>query len=227
MLSKRNAFLSIDIGVHNLGFTLLIEKSHEQTNNLETLTFAENYELAFNIFDITEFAKKHYPKQQIVEQRCLSIKFFFEDLSKSFNLQLVLIERQVPSNTIAMELMYAIFSNALNYCSPVSSKESGLCQNVINFDPKNKFLLIHETYDTKNKHHKKQSISYAKAFLKNNYPELLTKFNTFEKQDDIADSLNQLLVYLASNSSLITFKNKELYNISTLRNYYDLQSFDA
>ena len=162
-------YLSIDIGINNLGYTL-------SDANLSVIQFG--------LFDITEYSKKHYKKMDIVDSRCRSINDFFKTVINETALLGVIIEKQTPNNIVAMSLMYAIFTASLSYTS-----------NVILFDPKLKFTYIHESYTTLNKKHKKLSIKMALEFLSNN-PDLMSRFEKFTKKDDIADSLNQLIVYL-------------------------------
>ena len=150
------ALLSIDIGYKNLGYTLFEMKndasneSNEQneldilidleSNEQTTKTFNKltDYTPHFGIFNITE----HSHSSNVVESRCKAIDDFFEFIVKRYQLVRVVIEKQVPTNTIAMCLMYAIYTKALQYCD---------VDNIVVFDPKVKFTSINEEYNTKNK----------------------------------------------------------------------------
>ena len=158
----------------------------------------------FDIFNITEHTAKL--KLNVVESRCIAINTFFEDIAKQYSIVRIIIEKQVPNNTIAMELMYSIYTKALQYCEH---------KDVIIFDPKLKFSSINEPYDTKNKKHKKQSIMYAGNLIKNSYPSMLEQFNSHPKKDDIADAFNMLII------DMIT-KNEVNIDFTQLRRLYGL-----
>lgn len=181
---KSDCIISIDIGYKNLGYTIfVIDRSKPIT--------LQNIVPHFDIFNMTAYASKL--KLNTVESRCIAINAFFEDIAKKYNITRIIIEKQVPSNTIAMELMYSIYTKALQYCEHDA---------IIIFDPKLKFSSINEEYDTKNKKHKRQSILYASNVIKSVYPDLLQQFNDHPKKDDIADSFNMLLVNMIDRKDL-------------------------
>ena len=184
---------------------------HMNVNNIDnsivdntTLTFS-NITPIFDIFNITDFASK-IKHVNIVESRCIAINTFFDNIAKQYNIIRIIIEKQVPNNTIAMELMYSIYTKSLQYCDH---------NDIIIFDPKLKFSSISETYDTKNKKHKRQSILYAENLIKSTYPSLLQQFNSHPKKDDIADSFNMLVVNMISRNDLdINFDQlRKLYGL--------------
>ncbi len=76
--------------------------------------------------------------------------------------------------------MYSIATEALNYTN-----------NVIIFTPAEKFKTFQIPYSTKNKQHKRLSITLASNLINKKFPSLINKFNSFEKKDDISDSINQ------------------------------------
>ena len=159
--------LSIDIGRHNLGYTYF-ELSDNVIANIE-----------FGIYDIDESTSNN-----VVIHRCKRLSEFFDMcLDKYGKIDFITIERQVQTNTIAMELMYAITSIAL-----------GITDNVTIFDPASKFTSIGLPYSVKNKSHKKLSIEMAETFLSSNFSDSVRLFNSHQKRDDIADSLNQGIV---------------------------------
>lgn len=179
--SKRRKLLSIDIGRKNLGYSIIL---YDQSNAISDL------DISFGIYTIDDL---RVPKD-IVTYRCEKIKQFFDNLNNDHSLTDIVIERQVPTNTIAMELMYCIVSTAIN---AVGS------ENVHIFDPKLKFSYIKEEYTTANKQHKKASIQYAKNVLsKQQDTKNLALMNSHSKKDDIADSLNQGLVWLSLNKKI-------------------------
>ena len=77
-----------------------------------------------------------------------------------------------------------------------------------------KFTSIGLNYDTKNKNHKKKSIELAKKLLsKLNNDELMERFLSNSKQDDIADAINQAIVWSYKNKKLTSKQIIELYDL--------------
>jgi Holliday junction resolvasome RuvABC endonuclease subunit len=150
--------LSIDIGIHNLGYALWDTKT-----------------LSFGIINIDK-----YNNMNVVE-RCTKLYLEINNLFNKCQFQTVIIERQVNLNTLAMELMYALTSIMLYYT-----------EDIIIFDPKLKFTKIRESYNTRNKEHKKKSIAYAKNIL--THINHSNEIDEFEKQDDVSDAITQLII---------------------------------
>lgn len=197
---------SIDIGYKNLGYTIIelpeqLENILPKSSERGSLNLSES-PIFFDIFNITE----QHKNKDVVSSRCLAIEELFNMVSKNHLIDLVIIEKQVNQNVIAMSLMYSIYTKALEYVHP---------DYIFIFDPKLKFNAIHESYITKNKLHKKQSIKNALNFITETHSSLVKPFSLFKKQDDIADSLNQALVYLA-------YKNISIETLSDLRKLYGL-----
>lgn len=170
--------LSIDIGTSNLGYTFI---------DFDTEHGLADMGIRFGIFQIDAGKKV---KDSIVIHRIKKVKELF---SMFPILDYVIIERQVNINTEAMELMYAIASAAM-------SRVSDNCVTI--FDPALKFTHYHLKYNTKGKAHKRLSIQIANEFLEKYYPELIDEFSTYEKKDDISDSLNQAIVWLRKNNMI-------------------------
>lgn len=189
-----HAILSIDIGVKNLGYTIF---SYDNPP-----TSIVDYNISFGIFNITSNISK---KDDTVSGRCKVIQRFFSTLSSTYTFDHIIIEKQVQTNTIAMELMYSIYSFSLTYTP-----------SIYIFDPKLKFNYIHVPYDTKNKAHKKQSIEYATTTISTIYPDSLPSFLSNTKKDDISDSLLQGLTYISMNNLTeeTHLSLRKLYNIS-------------
>ena len=159
-------YLSIDIGIKNLGYAIYD---------------ADYNDLEFGMFNIEAHMNKNI---EVVTERCRVIKQFFNHLNvESFDA--IIIERQVNKNITAMSLMYAIANEALNYTS-----------NVIIFAPLLKFKTFGIKYSTKSKEHKKLSVNIALNLLQTHFPDLVDIFKAFKKKDDIADSINQLFTIL-------------------------------
>lgn len=172
--------ISIDIGRKNLGYTIAsaVDFNKAKINDVKFIS---------GVYDLNEKPSKG----EIVLQRILALKIFFEITIKD-DVFCAIIERQVPSNLIAMELMYSVVSFISKYTN-----------NIYIFDPKLKFNTIGQTYNTRNKEHKKQSINNMYKFIssvKNPcFNELETLLKDAKKRDDIADSFNQLIIYACMN----------------------------
>ena len=156
--------LSFDIGVKNLALAVI-----------------EYPQISFKLNDIS--------KAKDALDRCRTVQELMRDVKE--NVTAVVIEKQYPTNTVAMELMYSIISFALSFTD-----------NIYLFPPKEKFDFLGLEYTTKNKAHKKLSVELAKKFLARNYPPLYQEFCRYSKQDDIADALNQALVFGVKNKYL-------------------------
>ena len=176
---KQLCTLSIDIGKKNTGYAIMTY------NDINTATF-DNIQLEFGIFDIDESRKK-----DIVIVRCEAIRNFIQNISNKYIIDRVIIEKQVANNIVAMGIMYSIVTSCLEYTN-----------NVVLYDPKHKFLDIHEKYTTKNKLHKRISTSYAKNMLHNKFTHLEKSFCSNKKKDDISDAINQMFTYYVTNGKM-------------------------
>jgi hypothetical protein len=98
-------------------------------------------------------------------------------------IDLVLVEKQVPQNTKCTKIMHIIVGVV-----------TGLGIRVHLVDARNKFRALGVTYSTLNHAHKFLSIELALAWLKDSGIEDLspTKLSEYGKQDDISDAINQL-----------------------------------
>ena len=121
--TKANYILSIDIGIHNLGWCVM--ETNPNTPYLE-----------FGLYDIDEDNKN----KDTVLYRTAKVHEFVKQIFDIYNVSTVIIERQVNVNTMAMELMYSLVSSIYPYT-----------RNIIIFDPKLKFTTLSLKYDTKNK----------------------------------------------------------------------------
>lgn len=176
--------LSIDIGKKNLGYAI------KYTND----DISESLYL-FDIFDISNYLNN---KESIVLQRAQILHDFLLNQITNYNIQKVIIERQVQTNTIAMELMYSIVSILITM---------GI-NNIIIFDPKLKFTKLKQHYNTKNKEHKRLSIKITELLLQDIAPNLLDQFNIHTKKDDISDALIMLYLETSDSEKILSFSNK-------------------
>lgn len=158
--------LSIDIGIRHLGYSILTDEG-----------------LIFDIFDI-EDTYNHDPKlkklNSVPVQRAYVLNQFLTDIIEKYAIERIIVERQVQTNTVAMEIMYSIISLCITKI-PLDA--------LIIYDPKKKFTDLHLKYSTKNKEHKRLSINVCREKLAQLYPALLPSFEKHKKKDDIADSI--------------------------------------
>lgn len=154
--------LSIDIGIHNLAYAI-----------------HKDGELIFDMFDIDAHITAR--KCNVVIQRVKVVNDFINEIFGKYNIEKVIIERQVNNNTVAMEMMYLITATCIRYT-----------ENIIIFDPKLKFSTLRLPYDTRNKAHKKLSVQIITNYLARYYP--ANDITKYKKKDDIADSVFMLLV---------------------------------
>lgn len=182
-----HCILSLDLGIKNLGYSII------SYTKFGKLLFKE-LSIKFGIFNIAENIPK---KSNVVTGRCNALHTFFSDIAELYTIDFIIIERQVSRNTMAMELMYATTAIAMFHCP-----------DVIIFDPKNKFNKLEIEYSTDGKKHKKQSSLYARNLIKNNFNELIEEFDSYEKKDDISDSLNQCFVWMLENGFLTITKEE-------------------
>ena len=131
-ISKSETILSIDIGKKNLGFTI----------------YNEN-EFTFGIFDITKKLKQKKLNENIEGRNQILIKWLKQQ-RKKYNITKIVVEKQVIKNVVAMCIQSCIITFALMYKLEITT-----------FDPKNKFKLTGDQYDSKRKEHKKLAIKYA------------------------------------------------------------------
>ena len=158
--------LSIDIGIRHLGYSILTDEG-----------------LIFDIFDI-EDTYNNDPKlkklNSVPVQRAYVLNQFLTNIIEEYSIERIIVERQVQTNTVAMEIMYSIISLCITKI-PLDA--------LIIYDPKKKFTDLHLKYSTKNKEHKKLSINVCREKLAQLYPALLPSFEKHKKKDDIADSI--------------------------------------
>ena len=152
-----------------------------------------------------DVVKKGAKSKDVVTYRCTRIKEFFDKILSEYKvLKYVVIERQVPRNTVAMNLMYGIDAYAQIYTD-----------NIFIFDPKMKFTKLGVSYNTQNKAHKILSIDMAKKIMNSIFPNYSKEIDTYEKQDDIADSFNQGMVHGIVNKIFNNYQDlsviKELF----------------
>lgn len=170
----KKAIVSIDIGIENLAVVVMTDYN----NSLSDIT------LQFDLYNLNNYCGRN----KIIISRCNAVKSIIKTISQNYIIDKIIIERQVQQNTIAYSMMYGIVSIAL---FSVSSED------IIIFDPKNKFTSLGISYTTKNKEHKKLSISLINNFLTNIKSKSLLSFNVLVKKDDVADAILQALVVIS------------------------------
>jgi hypothetical protein len=158
---------SFDIGTKNLAYVVITseEKLHFKLINLDNRIKCEESKTFRRCRVLTEIMN---------EAISLTIGFPIR----------IVIEKQVRANITAMGLMYSLVSLALTYT-----------EDVIEFVPNQKFILMNQSYTTLKKVHKALSVQMTKDLLTKYYPGMLSMFNHLEKKDDVADSF--LMAYLS------------------------------
>ena len=213
--------LSIDIGKNNLGFTIADFTPHPDFHPKEGKKKPLNpysisdFRFRADLYDI-EGSKI---KADVVTKRVSGLyNFANENGLLDGSLEMLIIERQVPTNLIAMELMYSVVSMFWPFT-----------KNVIIFDPKLKFEAIGQVYNTKNKAHKKQSILNMRTlmdiFENDSFPELKKSLDDKKKQDDVADSFNQLMITLVLKGYL-DMDPRDLYRTRTNETNSDANTYE-
>lgn len=179
LMSESQSILSIDIGVKNLGYSVITYK--------EPVYTIEDVDVVFGICNISDGKGA---SDTVIASRCTALLAFLSKLMYDHNITRVIIEKQVPTNVKAMELMYAIYgmsSILLGTTDP---------DKLVIYDPKLKFTTLNVPYNTKNKAHKRQSIAYASRLFDSVFKSGKDAFAKHQKKDDIADSLNQALIWM-------------------------------
>lgn len=186
--------LSIDIGERNLGWTVCAI-----ADSLEMSRFWSGR------YDLTT----HKKQTNVVLERVTAVHTFIDDIMSGKligqlipSLKFVIIERQVPANEPAMCLMYAVASALYRYTN-----------DIVIFDPKLKFSYVNQTYVTKNKAHKKQSVDNMRRICQHyRWNELEHELDDASKRDDIADSFNMMIVTLSSRGLITIDELKAIVN---------------
>lgn len=164
-MTDKFTLLSIDIGKKNLGYSIY-----------------DGIDLKFGIFNITKYIKQ-YKLIDNMEGRNIILLNWLKQIHKKYNINKIVVEKQVINNVVAMCIQSCIIS----FC---------IMNNIDNlsYDPKNKFTFSGDTYNSSKKEHKKLAIKYTENILLYYYPDQLEYFNSFNKKDDISDSI--LMNYL-------------------------------
>ncbi len=180
-----DAVFSFDIGKNNLGYAIRTDDT-----------------LSFGIFDIDgRIGNQAMKSKSVTVSRIFVLKEFVSSLVAIYNPVKIIIEKQVQLNTIAMEIMYCLASICSEYVDE---------NNLIIFDPKLKFTTLKIPYNTKNKYHKKLSISMCRNLLSIIYPDKLDDFDSHTKQDDISDAINMIYVHdcIIDNKQIVYLREK-------------------
>jgi hypothetical protein len=108
-------------------------------------------------------------------------------LLNQFEINQVLVEKQVPQNTKCMKIMYLIVGLYGGRGVPVEV-----------VDARQKFEALGVEWTRVNKAHKQLSVDLAKAWLEESGVEDFSsrKLHEYAKQDDISDAINQIRGWL-------------------------------
>jgi hypothetical protein len=181
--------ISLDIGLRNLA---VVKVEYDSDDDHIIGQDFKDTNINFHVY-----CKQRSKKDSPVD-RCTWIRRIVvgEDLNSS---DVVIIERQVQMNVWAMNLMYAMIAL-------INGPE------VILFSPLCKFTTFGMPFNTARKAHKKLSVKMALNMLRP-IPEARQAFESFTKQDDIADAFNQII-------TVLWCKNKLPYTRDEMKNRY-------
>ena len=84
----------------------------------------------------------------------------------------------------------------LNVDKQIDKSKPLTVAHIMIYDPKRKFITLCLNYDTHNKHHKALSVKIIGNYLAKEYPDLVDRFNSFKKKDDISDAMLMLFTVL-------------------------------
>lgn len=185
-IPKKECVLSIDIGTKNLALVVI-----------ECRTYRCVYSEIINV------DANHKKSTNIINHRIEKIKSSIYSIKDRYTIVTVIIEKQVNKNGVAMCLMYSIATFAYE-----------ITNNVVIFDPKNKFKVNGLNYTTENRAHKHLSIEIAKLFS--------DAVNKYDKQDDVADAINQAICHIAPEYYAKTIRNN-LEELRQINDYEELQ----
>jgi hypothetical protein len=161
--------LSLDLGTRNFSWVYIVEKNG---------AYGE-FDLDFGLFSLDEDNMKSK-----VDTRCNKLIKFMKEKKEMYNIKIVVIEKQMRMNYPCQNLVYSL----VTICHML-----GLEYYL--FSPIFKFTTIQQDYTTRGKKHKDLSICNARRFLSRYASDKLEQFLNYKKKDDIADALNQALIY--------------------------------
>jgi hypothetical protein len=161
--------LSIDLGPKNLAWVYLYSNAEEKDVEFGMINIDGNFDRG----------------DSIVIHRCNRIQEFMNQLMNRFpKIRIFVIEKQARFNQVCNNLLYGICTIA-----------SEFGWEIFLFPPVMKFTAINQPFNTTKKAHKQLSIKNCVKFLTEYFPEKLDELNQYVKQDDIADAMNQAIIY--------------------------------
>lgn len=168
--------LAIDIGKVNMGYALY-----------------NGEEIKFDLFNIeSKLTSKLIRKYGIILARTKILCEWLDVLIKSFNISMIVVEKQVMKNVVAKNLENVISVISIYNNIPFKT-----------YDPKNKFKYLHETFNSKKKEHKRISEKYALNIIQN-FGYSTEHYYEFKKKDDISDALCMaVFTFESKNEKLI------------------------
>lgn len=137
-------------------------------NNMAYAYFKNKDLIKYDLYSLDEDKKRNELIIHHRINRLIQLIESFDTINK------IIVEKQFNTNTKAMSIMYSI--------ATISKIKNIEC---IIYDPKDKFKYWNIPIDTKNKNHKKESIKRCPVDL-----------SMYKKQDDLADAINQGLIYI-------------------------------
>jgi hypothetical protein len=166
--------LSLDLGFKNFSWCYINEKNGKWGE----------FDIDFGLFSLDEDNMKSK-----IENRVSKLIDFMKEKKNKYNIKVVVIEQQMRVNYQCCQLEYSL----VTICKMLDL-------NYYLFKPLLKFTVIKQEYTTKQRLHKLLSISNAKKFLEKYCKDKVEEFLLYKKKDDIADALNQGLIYCFMNN---------------------------
>lgn len=171
--------LAIDIGQKNFSWSYF-----SKTNVL----------IDFDDVDLTQFSKLRKIKTDSTTiTRVKTIIQLLTELFEKFEIDTVIVERQVKTNVVCKSIESTILTFSI-----IKGKQVKI------YNPTDKFKYLNPSYDSKKKEHKKIVQGYAVKIL-NHYKlfNQVDKFITFKKRDDISDSICMAVFTNLSDNEVI------------------------
>jgi len=166
--------LSLDLGYVHFAWCYIAERNGAYGQ----------FDIEFGMFSLDEDNMKSK-----IENRVGKLIDFMKEKKEKYPIKVVVIEQQMKVNYQCVNLQYTLVTICKMLDLPYYL-----------FKPLLKFTVIKQQYTTKQRLHKLLSISNAKKFLEKYCKDRVVEFLEYKKKDDIADALNQALIYCFMNN---------------------------
>lgn len=144
-------------------------------------------------FDDVDLTKTKIKENSTTIKRVKTIIQLLTELFEKFEIDTVIVERQVKTNVVCKSIESTILTFSI-----IKGKQVKI------YNPTDKFKYLNPSYDSKKKEHKKIVQGYAVKILKHfNLNNQVDKFMTFKKRDDISDSICMAVFTNLSDNEVI------------------------